>query len=142
MVFCEHGKYIGGVKAVEIVNECCRLAQPLAVQLAPHCFSPAGVGDGQMQTVGVNIVPVFCGVEVTERVFVIVRGDLRIAGRAGGEEHQHKVVAAGCICLALKMSAEQLVFVVKAAPALALAADDYTVAKLVAALCSQLSLMG
>ena len=43
MVLCEHRKDVLRVEAVEIVHEDRRLAQPLAVELAPQSLAPAGV---------------------------------------------------------------------------------------------------
>ena len=65
MVFGEHGQDVGGVKAVEIVNEESAFTHPLTVELAPGRFGPAGIEDGEMQTVGVDAVPVFGGDELT-----------------------------------------------------------------------------
>ena len=45
------------VKAVEVVHEDGRLAQPLAVDLAPAGLGPAGVGNRQVQAVRVHAVP-------------------------------------------------------------------------------------
>ena len=70
------------VKAVKIVDEQGRLAQPLAVDLAPACLGPAGIGDRQVQAVRVHAVPV---TRCADRPGVLeaVRRDLGIARRAG-----------------------------------------------------------
>ena len=34
-----------------IIHEYICSGNPLSVELSPHCFSPAGVGDGEMKTV-------------------------------------------------------------------------------------------
>ena len=47
-----------------------------------------------MQTLGIDAVPVLRGDEVTERILVVMHGNLRIAGGAGGKVHQHQIVAA------------------------------------------------
>ena len=65
------------MEAVEIVGEYSALGEPLAVELAPQRFSPTGVGDGKVESVGIDAVPVFGGDIVTERVFIAVLGDLR-----------------------------------------------------------------
>ena len=64
----------------------------MSVELAPHRFAPAGVRYREMQTVGIDVVPVFRGHEVTERVSLGMRGYFGIAGGARREIHQHQVV--------------------------------------------------
>ena len=61
---------------------------------------------------------------MTECVFVIVLGDLRVAGRAGGEEHEHWVIAAGGVRRPLVLAGEERIFGVEVVPALALPADE------------------
>ena len=65
VVFGEHGQDVGGVEAVEIIGENGAFGQPLAVELAPEGFAPAGIGNGEMETVSLHIVPVFGGDIVT-----------------------------------------------------------------------------
>ena len=121
MIFCKHRQYVRRVKAVEIVNKGRRFTQPLPVKLAPHSLCPACIGNGKVQTVRVNVVPVFRGVKMPERVFIVVRRNFRVTACARCEEHKHKVVAAGCVRRSFIVGAVKLVFLVKAAPALALA---------------------
>ena len=40
-----------------IVNEDVRSGNPLSVKFAPYCFSPAGIGNGEVKTVLVQVVP-------------------------------------------------------------------------------------
>ena len=127
MILCKHRQDICRVEAVEVVDEQRRFAYPLTVEFAPHRLCPAGVGYRQMKPVGVDVVPVFRRVEVTEGVSVAVGGYLRVAGGARGEEHQHSVVAAGGVGGSVEMRAEERRFLVEAAPALALAVNDYLV---------------
>ena len=124
VILGEHGQDLRGVEAVKVVGEDRAFAQPLAVELAPERLAPAGLGDREVQAVGLDPVPVLGGHKVAERVFVAVHGDLRIAGRAGGEEHEHGIFAAGGVCLADVAAGEELVLVVKAVPALARAVGD------------------
>ena len=114
------------MEAVEVVDEDGCLAEPLAVQLAPQRLAPAGFGDGQMQAVGVDAVPVFGGEEMAEGVFVRMRGDLGIACGAGGEEHEHRVVAARRVHAGLtdEFLGIQAELAVKITPAGARAADE------------------
>ena len=91
LIFCKHGQNLLCIKAVKVVDKVCRLTQPLAVELAPQGFCPARIGNGQVQTLGVYPVPVFCGNEMAQGVLIVMGRDFRIAGGAGGKEHQHGV---------------------------------------------------
>ena len=117
IVFFEHGQDLLRIEAVKVIDKDRCLAQPLAIKLAPHGFGPAGVGNGQMQAIGIDPVPVFGGNEVTQRVLVIMGCQLGIAGSAGGEEHQHGIITAGRILFAGKVAGEHGVFFVKVVPA-------------------------
>ena len=124
MILGEHGENVGGVEAVEVVDEHRTLRQPLPVELAPHALGPAGVGDGEMQPVGIHAMPVFGGDEVAQGIFIIVHGRLGVAGGAGGEEHQHGIGAAGGVRFPQELLAEQAEFLVEAVPAVPLALHD------------------
>ena len=100
VVFGEHRQDLLGVEPIKVVDEHRTLAQPLAIQLAPERLAPAGLGDREVQSAGLHPVPVAGRDVMAQRIFVAVNGDLRIAGRAGREEHQHRVVAAGRVCRA------------------------------------------
>ena len=123
VVLREHRKDVLSMEAVEVVHEDRRLAQPLAVELAPQSLAPAGVGDGQVQTVGVNLMPILGGYIVAERVEVAVACDLRVAGRARREEHNHGILALSAVLRAIEVRAVERVFVVKCSPPLAGAVD-------------------
>ena len=124
VVFGEHRQNLLGVEPIKVVDEHRTLAQPLAIQLAPERLAPAGLGDREVQSAGLHPVPVPGRNVMAQRIFVAVNGDLRIAGRAGREEHEHRIVAAGRVVLARVAPGEQAVFRVKVVPALALAADE------------------
>jgi len=102
----------------KVVDEDGGLVQPLAIELAPHALGPAGVGDGQMQTVGVDAVPVLGSDEVAQRILVAVLGGLGETGGAAGEEHQHSVLTAGGVLGADEFLREHPELVVKVVPAL------------------------
>ena len=142
MIFCKHRQYVSRVKAVEIVNKGCRLAQPLPVKLAPHSLCPACIGNGEVQTVRVNIVPVFRCVEVPQRVFIVMRRNFRVAACARCKEHKHKVVAAGGVRRSFIVGAVKLVFLIKAAPALALAVYNKLYKRLAVILFGNIGLVG
>ena len=117
MVFREHGQNVVGVELVEVVGEDGGLVHPLAVVLAPQRLAPACVGDGEVQAVGVHVVPVLGGDVVAQGVFIVVLGDFGVARGAGGEEHQHGVAAAGGVGLALIGVGEGFHFLVEVVPA-------------------------
>ena len=58
MVFSKKRQQIMGVKAVKIINKNSRLAEPLAIELAPHGFGPASIRDSQVQSLWVHAVPI------------------------------------------------------------------------------------
>lgn len=84
-----------GMEAVEVVREHARLHKPLAIVLAPHRLAPTGVGDGQMQPVGLDVVPMLRRDQVRQGVVGIVQHHLGVAGGAGGEIHEHRVADMG-----------------------------------------------
>ena len=44
-----------------------------------------------MQALGIDVMPIFCGDIVAERIFIVSeRRYLRIAAGAGGKEHEHR----------------------------------------------------
>ena len=117
-VLADHWQDLLRIKAVKVVDENRSLTQPLTVDLAPAGLGPAGVGDGQVQAVGIDPVPVFGGDEVAQGIFIIVCRQLGVAGGAGGEEHQHGVRAAGGILAPLKTAGEEGVLLIEIMPAL------------------------
>ena len=118
IVLCEHGKDFLFVKAVKVVDKYGTLAQPLTVELAPQGLAPAGIGDGEMQAIPLATVPIFCGDIVPQSVGVLVGSHLRIAGGAGGEEHQGGIVTAAGILRTDKFSGEVFELLVEVVPAL------------------------
>ena len=101
VVFCEHGQNVVGVKPVEVIGEDGRLAHPLAIVLAPHGLAPACVRNGEVQAIWVYIVPVAGRNVVAQGVFIAVLGNFGVPGGAGGKVHQHQIVSAGGVRLAL-----------------------------------------
>ena len=83
------------VEAVEVVREHASLHEPLAIVLAPHRLAPAGVGDGQMQPVGFDVMPMLRRDQVRQGVVGIMQHHLGIAGGTGGEIHEHGVADMG-----------------------------------------------
>ena len=84
-----------GMETVEVVREHAGFHEPLAIILAPHGFAPAGVGDGQMQPVRLDVVPVLRRDQVRQCVVGIMQHHLGVAGGAGGEIHEHGVADMG-----------------------------------------------
>ena len=91
MVFLEHGKKIRGVEAVEVVGEDPRLAEPLAVDLAPERLAPARIRHGEMKPLGIHPVPVTGRHDVPHGIGVIVLHHLGVAGGPRTEEDEHGV---------------------------------------------------
>ena len=67
----------------------------MSVQFAPNRFTPTGIGNGEVQAVGIDVVPIFRGDEMSQSITVSMRRDLRIAFGAGGKVHQHQIVQFG-----------------------------------------------
>ena len=88
VVLLEQTENIGGVKAVEVIHENCALAEPLSVEFTPGGFAPAGIGNREMQTIRLDIVPPARRDDVSERIGVRMFNHFGIAGRAGAEIHQ------------------------------------------------------
>ena len=135
MVFRKQGQNLLGVETVKVVDEDGCLTQPLTVELAPQGLCPAGIGNGQVQTVGIHLMPVFCGDKVTQWVLVVVGGQLGIAGGAGGEEHQHGIAAAGRVLGSGEAAAEHAVLFIEIPPAFPASANQNPDRQLRALLC-------
>ena len=67
---------------------------PLSVQLAPYGFTPARIGNGEVQAVFVQVVPEISGNDVPQRIREVVRHHFGFAGSAAGEVHQRNIVVA------------------------------------------------
>ena len=85
---------IGRFELVELVDEDPGLQHPGGVQLPPGAFDPSGVGDREVQSVGVHAVPVHGRQDMAQRVRVVVEDHLRIACGPRCEVHQHGVLGA------------------------------------------------
>ena len=72
-----------------------------------------------MQSVGIDIVPIFSGDVVTQGIFIGMGSNSRISAGAGGKEHEHGVVAAGGVGSALVDVAEIRQILIKIMPAFA-----------------------
>ena len=48
------------MESVEVIGELCSFAKPLTVKLAPKSFTPTGVGDSEMKSVGIYVMPMLC----------------------------------------------------------------------------------
>ena len=95
----------------------------MTVKLAPNGFTPTGIGNGKVQAVVVNTVPIFCRNVVTKRVLVAVNGDFGITRSTRSKVHKHWIVAATGVFVAVKMCAVKRIFAVEIAPALFSAAN-------------------
>ena len=124
MILGKQRQNVVGVEAVKVIGKDGALRHPLPVELAPKRFAPAGVRNGQVQTVALDAVPIFCRDVMPEGVFVAVRGNFGIARCAGGEEHGADILAAGRVGSALEFSGIEGVLFIEAVPALALSADQ------------------
>ena len=123
LILRKHRQNFFCIKAVEIINKHSRLTQPLTVELSPEALGPAGVGDGQVQPVRVDLMPVFCSDKMSKRIFIVVCCNFRVSGRTGGKEHEHWLVAAGRVVPARIAAGKQAVFRIEIVPAVPAAAN-------------------
>lgn len=123
LILRKHRQNFFCIKAVEIINKHSRLTQPLTVELSPEALGPAGVGDGQVQPVRVDLIPVFCSDKMSKRIFIVVCCNFRVSGRTGGKEHEHWLVAAGRVVPARIAAGKQAVFRIEIVPAFPAAAN-------------------
>ena len=89
LVLRDKRENLARVEAVEIVRKDTGLHEPLPVVFAPDGLAPARVGDGEVNAVGLHVVPMLGGDEVRNGVTRVVKHHLRIAGRTGREVHEH-----------------------------------------------------
>lgn len=83
---------VGGRELLVIVDEDVGSGYPLSVQFAPYGLAPAGVGDGEVQAVGLQVVPDVARHDVSQRVGEVVSHHLGFARGTAGEVHQRDVV--------------------------------------------------
>ena len=67
-VLFEHRQQIGCVKTVKVIGKDRRFTEPLTVDLAPESFCPAGIGNREVESVRIHIVPVTGGHDVPQRI--------------------------------------------------------------------------
>ena len=108
------------METVEIIDEHRRFVHPLTVQLAPESLAPAGIGDSEVQTVRVGVLPVARCHIMPDRILIAVQNELRIARCTGAEEDQHWVGAAWSFGSARKLRTVCGKLGVEIVPALAL----------------------
>ena len=77
-----------------------------------------GIGNSKVQSVRINIVPVFGCMEMAKRIFIVMRCNFRISRSSRGKIHKHCIITAGGIFSTLKVRAEALVFLIKIFPAI------------------------
>ena len=113
------------MEAREVIGEKPALAHPLSVDLAPARLRPARLGNREMKSVPLDLMPVLRRHVVSQRVEVAVERHLRIAGRARREEHQHRILPARRIGTPPEHPRKADILLIKAAPARALAVHNH-----------------
>ena len=69
----QHTKYIFRYKfPLVVVNKYASAHNPLPVEFAPDGFCPTGIGNGEVYALFVQVVPIFGGGNVSQRVGVVV----------------------------------------------------------------------
>ena len=82
LVFGEHRKDLRRIESVKVIGEDSSFTEPLAIELAPEGFSPAGLRDRKMQSLVADSVPVSRRDIMPQRIGIGVSGDLGISGSA------------------------------------------------------------
>ena len=118
LVLRDKRENLARIEAIEIVRENAGFHKPLPVVLSPHCLAPARVSDGEVNAVGLHVVPVLGGDEVRDGITGVVKHHLWVTGRAGGEIHEHGIC--GCGVATLEDLARRADAAVEVGPALAL----------------------
>ena len=128
LIFFNHFEQIRRLKTTAvIVNKYARAGYHLTVKLAPNRFSPACVGDGEMESVVFNVVPVCRSGNVSERISKVVANHLRLARCARCKIQKHSVFNA-CFFVAsrtLEYVGRSLNSFFKAVPALFFSAVNH-----------------
>ena len=83
---------VGRGELLVVVDEDVGAGYPLAVELAPYSLAPARVGDGEVEAVGLQVVPDVARDDVSQRISEVVGHHLGFARGAAGEVHQRDVV--------------------------------------------------
>ena len=68
---------------------------PLTEYFAPGKLCPAGIRHGQVYSVVLDMLPVLCGNDMSERICIIMRYHFRHSGRTGRKIHKHHIVVFG-----------------------------------------------
>ena len=89
LVLRDKRKNLARIETIEIVRENASFHKPLPVVLAPHGLAPARVSDGEVNAVGLHVVPVLGGDEVRDGITGVVKHHLWVTGRAGRKVHEH-----------------------------------------------------
>ena len=90
-VLLEKRQDLRGMEAVEIVDEDRPFAQPLPEEFPPHGLGPARIGNGEMQSVGIHLLPPVGGHDMPQRIGVDMDDALGEARGAGTEEDEERI---------------------------------------------------
>ena len=131
------------IKSVKIIYKYSSFTHPLTVKLAPESLAPACIGNCEMNTVRVNIMPVTSCKEMSERIFVVVCRNFRIACCSWCKEHQHSVWTKRTFLSrrTWKFIAELFKFFIKAVPAVTLAVYYDFGNRIITSICRKVYLM-
>ena len=74
-----------------VVNEDCCASKPLSVELTPYSLAPSCIGYGEVDAIGIEVVPEHTCGEMAESIQMVVSHHLWLATCAAGEIHQHSI---------------------------------------------------
>ena len=91
MIFLYLSHYLLGGELLVVVNEDCCASKPLSVELTPYSLAPSCIGYGEVDAIGIEVVPEYTCGEMAQSIQMIVSHHLWFATCAAGEIHQHSI---------------------------------------------------
>ena len=85
-------QYIGGGELLMVVHEYIGACNPLTVKFSPYGFSPAGIGDGEVQALFCQIMPETACDDMSQWISKVMGHHFRFTGSSAGEIHQGDVI--------------------------------------------------
>ena len=75
-----------------VIHKDIRPRNHLSVKFSPHRFSPTGIGNRQMQTVAMQIMPETGSYDMPQRISKVMRHHLRLTGSSRCKIHQRGIL--------------------------------------------------
>ena len=115
------------MESIKVIDKGCTFIKPLSVEFSPHSLGPAGIGDGEVQSIGIRCMPITGCMEVSQRILVVVGSNLGISTGSACEEHQQQVVTLWGILCSSEGRGESMILFVEVSPAIPFLSNNYFV---------------